>query len=346
MTLKEAAVNARKLMMPQCRMCPQCDGVACRGEVPGMGGKGTGSSFISNYNALKKITLNLKTIHDVKEPSLETELFGQTLSMPVMPAPVTGVNINMGNSVLEEDYIRAVVRGSKSAGIIPMVGDSAFKSFIEDNLKVLREEAVSGIAFIKPWNNEELLSRIDLAMTAEPLAIGVDVDAAGLDTLKMHGQRVDPKSLDELKEVKAHLSVPFIIKGIMTAEEANLAVLAGADAIVVSNHGGRILDHTPSTASVLSAIAEAVDGRIKVLVDGGVRSGVDVFKLLALGADAVLIGRPFAQYALGGGEEAVALYAQKIYSELKGAMLLTGCRDLKAIKDSGKSCINAPQDLL
>ena len=346
MTLKEAAVNARKLMMPQCRMCPQCDGVACRGEVPGMGGKGTGSSFMNNYQALKRITLNLKTIHDVKEPVLETVLFGQTLSMPVMPAPITGVNLNMGNRVTEEDYIRAVIRGSKTAGIIPMVGDSAYKSFIEDNLKVLKEESVSGIPFIKPWNNEELLSRVDLAMTSAPLAIGVDIDAAGLDTLKMYGQRVDPKSIRELKEIKAHLSVPFILKGIMTVEEANLAVLAGADAIVVSNHGGRILDHTPSSAEVLSTIAEAVDGRLKVLVDGGVRSGVDVFKLLALGADAVLIGRPFAQYAIGGGEEGVSLYAQKIYNELKGAMLLTGCRDLKAIRDSRKSCINLPGHLL
>ncbi len=340
MTLKEAAVNARKLMMPQCRMCPKCNGVACSGEVPGMGGKGTGTSFISNYNDLEKITLNLRTIHDVKEPELNIELFGQHLSMPVMPAPVTGVNINMGNNVTEEDYIRAVIRGSKNAGIVPMVGDSAYKSFIEDNLKVLKEESVFGIPFIKPWNNEELLSRIDLAMTSNPVALGIDIDAAGLDTLKMHGQRVDPKSLEELKAVKNHLKVPMIIKGIMTIEEAELAILAGASAIVVSNHGGRILDHTPSTAAVLKDIATTVNGRCKVFVDGGVRSGVDVFKLLALGADAVLIGRPFAQYAIGGGEEAVTLYAQKIYNELKGAMLLTGCKDLQSIKESSTKCIN------
>jgi len=340
MTLKEAAINARKLMMPQCRMCPECDGVACRGEVPGMGGKGTGTGFISNIVELKKITLNLRTIHDVKEPDLTIELFGQHLTMPVMPAPVTGVNFNMGNKVTEEDYIRAVIRGSKNAGIIPMVGDSAFKSFIEDNLKVLKEESVLGIPFIKPWNNEELLSRIDLAMNTDPVAVGIDIDAAGLDTLKMHGQRVDPKSLEELKEVKRHLLVPFIIKGIMTVEEAELAILAGADAIVVSNHGGRILDHTPATAVVLKEIALAVSGRCKIFVDGGVRSGVDVFKLLALGADAVLIGRPFAQYAIGGGEEAVTLYAQKIYNELRGAMLLTGCKDLASIKDASGKCIN------
>lgn len=343
MTLVEAAKKARELMMPKCRMCPECNGVACRGEVPGMGGKGTGSSFMNNYNALKGITLNMKTIHEVREPDLSIELFGQKLSMPVMPAPVTGVNFNMGNQVTEEDYIRAVVKGSSQAGILPMVGDSAFKSFIEDNLKVLKEESVQGIPFIKPWNTEELLSRIDLAMTANPLAIGVDIDSAGLDTLKMHGQRVDPKSLDELKAIRDHLKVPFIIKGIMTVEEAHLAVSAGASAIVVSNHGGRVLDHTPATASVLKDIAQAVSGRCQVFVDGGVRSGVDVFKLLALGADAVLIGRPFAQYAIGGGDEAVKLYAQKIYNELKGAMLLTGCQDLQAIKDSLGRCINLPE---
>lgn len=339
MTLNEAAKTARELMMPQCRMCPECNGVACRGEVPGMGGKGSGSGFMNNYSGLKQITLNMRTIHDVREPDLRFSLFGQELSMPVMPAPVTGVNINMGGKVSEEDYIRAVIRGSKNAGIIPMVGDSAFKSFIEDNLKVLKEESVSGIPFIKPWNNEELLSRIDMALESDPLAIGVDIDSAGLDTLKMHGQRVDPKSLAELKLIRNHVKIPFIIKGIMTVEEANLAVLAGADAIVVSNHGGRVLDHTPSTVSVLKDIADAVSGRCKVFVDGGVRSGVDVFKMLALGADAVLIGRPFAQYAIGGGEEAVELYVKKIYSELKGAMLLTGCQDLNAIRNSQGRCI-------
>lgn len=340
MTLKEAAKNAKELMMPQCRMCPECNGIACRGEVPGMGGKGTGASFMNNYKALSAFTLNMRTLHDVHEPDLSFELFGQTLAMPVMPAPVTGVKINMGNQVSEEDYIRAVVQGSRAVGIVPMVGDSAFKSFLEDNLKVLKEEQVAGIPFIKPWNNEELLSRIGLAMTSNPFAIGVDIDSAGLDTLKMHGQRVDPKSLADLQLIKKSLTVPFIIKGIMTPDEALLALEAGADALVVSNHGGRVLDSVPGTATVLPAIVEAVAGRAKVFVDGGVRSGVDVFKMLALGADAVLIGRPFAQYAIGGGEEAVTLYGKKIYSELKGAMLMTGCQNLAEVRAKGKSVLN------
>ena len=297
-----------------------------------MGGKGTGQSFMNNVHALKKITLNMKTIHEVKEPDLSFEIFGMKMNMPVMPAPVTGVNINMGNKMSEEDYIRAIIKGSAKEGIIPMVGDSAFKSFLLDNLKVLKEENVRGIPFIKPWNNEELLSRIDLAMESNPLAIGVDIDSCGLDTLKIHGTRVDSKTVEELKEIKSHLRVPFIIKGIMTVDDATAAINSGADAIVVSNHGGRVLDGTPGTCEVLSDIVLAVGGRCKVFVDGGVRSGVDVFKMLALGADMVLIGRPFAQYAIGGDDEGVSLFARKIYNELKGAMLLTGSKDLKSIR--------------
>lgn len=340
MTLQEAKQQAREKMMPQCRMCKECDGVACRGEVPGMGGKGTGASFIRNVEALKNITLHLKTIHEVKDADLSFTLFGKTLSMPVMPAPATGVNINMGNKMSEKDYIRGVVKGSEKAGILPMVGDSAFKSFLEDNLSVLQEENMAGIPFIKPWNQEELFARIDLAMASNPVAIGVDIDSAGLDTLKIHGHRVDPKSLEELKAIKAYLTVPFIVKGIMTVDEAMLAVEAGADAIVVSNHGGRVLDHARATISVLPDIAKAVNGRVPVLADGGIRSGVDVFKFLALGADAVLIGRPFAQYAIGGGEEAVELYAKKVAQELKGAMLLTGIKDLQTLKEQGRSALH------
>lgn len=332
MDLKEAALKARELMMPQCRMCPECNGVACRGEVPGMGGKGTGSGFMNNYNELRRITLNMKVMHEVKEPVMTCRLFGAAMPLPIFPAPVTGVNFNMGNKISEHDYVSGLVRGCKRNAMVPMVGDSAFKSFIEDNLDVLKAEQVSGIAFIKPWNNDELFSRIDLAMESNPMAIGVDIDSCGLDTLKIHGHRVDPKSIEEIRQIRAYVRIPLIIKGIMTAEEALSCLDAGVDAIVVSNHGGRVLDHVPATCSALEGIVAAVAGRIPVLVDGGIRSGVDVFKMLALGADAVLIGRTFAQYAIGGGEEGVDLYIRKLQNELRGAMILTGSKDIKSIK--------------
>lgn len=114
----------------------------------------------------------------------------------------------------------------------------------------------------------------------------------------------------------------------MTADQARLAMDAGAAAIVVSNHGGRVLDHAPGAAEVLPEIAEAVNGRIAVLADGGVRSGGDVLKLVALGADAVMIGRPFSIATIGGLKEGGMTYIDQIRSELLSAMVLTGCQRL------------------
>ena len=106
---------------------------------------------------------------------------------------------------------------------------------------------------------------------------------------------------------------------------------AGAAAIVVSNHGGRVLDQCPATAEVLAEIADAVGNDMKILVDGGIRSGVDIFKALALGADAVLIGRPFVTAVYGGGAEGVAAYTAKLAAELEDTMAMCGAHSLSEI---------------
>lgn len=123
---------------------------------------------------------------------------------------------------------------------------------------------------------------------------------------------------------------PIIIKGILDAEDARLAVEAGADGIVVSNHGGRQLDGALSSVRALPAAVEAVDGRIPVLMDGGVRSGLDVLKALALGASACLIGRNWAYSLAAGGERGVGRMLERMRAELHVAMALTGCTDVKA----------------
>jgi isopentenyl diphosphate isomerase/L-lactate dehydrogenase-like FMN-dependent dehydrogenase len=156
----------------------------------------------------------------------------------------------------------------------------------------------------------------------------VDVDAAALINMTSAGQPVGPKSVADIRAIKQNTSIPFIVKGIMTVDDARACYEAGADALVVSNHGGRALDHTPGTAEVLPAIAEAVKGRITILVDGGIRSGSDVLKMLALGADAVLIGRPLATGAVGGGAAGVAMVLARLAAELQVAMLLTGTADV------------------
>ena len=134
-----------------------------------------------------------------------------------------------------------------------------------------------------------------------------------------------------MREIIDAAGVPFIIKGIMSVKGALKAKEAGASAIVVSNHGGRVLDQCPATAEVLAEIADAVDGSMKIFVDGGIRSGTDVFKALALGADAAIIARPFVTAVYGGGREGVESYVQKISSELADTMAMCGVSSLSEI---------------
>ena len=132
-------------------------------------------------------------------------------------------------------------------------------------------------------------------------------------------------------EIAREAGVPFILKGIMTAKGAEKAVQAGVAGIVVSNHGGRVLDDCPATEEVLPEIVEAVAGRAKVFVDGGIRTGGDVFKALALGADAVLVARPYVTAVYGGGAEGVACLTEKLGAELADTMRLCGAAALKDI---------------
>jgi len=126
----------------------------------------------------------------------------------------------------------------------------------------------------------------------------------------------------------------IILKGVMTEEDAELAVEHGADAIVVSNHGGRQLDSSPSTLEALPSIASAVKGRIPILFDGGVRHGSDVFKALALGADLVLVGRPVLWGMSYNGQDGVELVANILEREFARTMALSGAPDIQAINSS------------
>ncbi|UAK25033.1 FMN-dependent L-lactate dehydrogenase LldD [Sphingomonas nostoxanthinifaciens] len=127
---------------------------------------------------------------------------------------------------------------------------------------------------------------------------------------------------------------PLVIKGILDAEDARAAVTLGADGIVVSNHGGRQLDGVPSTARALPPIVDAVAGKLTILADGGVRSGLDVVRMLALGADGVLLGRAWIYALAGGGQAGVAHMLKLVEAEMRVAMALTGCTDIRAIDRS------------
>jgi 4-hydroxymandelate oxidase len=330
--LEEVLKAAREKLYPRCRFCPECDGQACAGEVPGLGGIGSGMSFRNNHLALQKVRLKLRTLHDVARPKTALTLFGEALEVPILCASLGGTTYNMGGKMSEEDFIEASLAGAKLAGTTGLVADGT-----EDPLEtyVIRLAAIRrnrGIAVIKPRAQRDIVERMKLVEEAGALAVAVDVDSAGRAARAAKlGQVIEPKTPRQLRELVKATRLPFIVKGIMTVEEAKVAVECGAAAIVVSNHGGRNLDHTPGTAEVLPAIAAAVKGRAVVLADGGIRYGSDVLKMLALGAQAVLVGRPIVRAAHGGGPEAVALVLDKMKKELVEVMTLTGAPSVQGV---------------
>jgi 4-hydroxymandelate oxidase len=334
MDMKEIRNQARKRMEGFCRVCPICDGRVCAGEVPGMGGIGTGAAFRDNVQALSECRFQMRVIHDVVEPDTRTEILGISLDIPVLAAPIGGVSFNMGGKIPEEDYIAAKLEGCKEKGIIGCTGDGAPAFIHEAGFEAIRSLKGHGIPFIKPWEDRELFEKLEAAAAAGAAVVGMDIDAAGLITLKLMGRPVSPKTPAKLTEIISRTPMKFILKGIMTPDQARIAADVGASAIVVSNHGGRVLDHTPGVARILPEVATAVKGQIVVLADGGVRTGGDVLKMLALGADAVMIGRPFSVAVLGGLKEGAMRYIDQIRSELVQAMILTGTKSVCTVDPS------------
>ena len=327
--------NARKKFYIACKACVVCDGLECAGKVPGIGGIGTGSSFTENLTALARYQINLRTIHEVKIPDTSVELFGHKLALPVLAAPITGMETNLAGGMDEREYADAILDGCLECGTLGMVGDGANPKKYLIGLEAIKKRGGLGIPIFKPREyNLDIIKRFKAAEDAGAIAVGIDIDAASFKTMTLKGQAVGPKTIQELQELKSHLKIPFILKGIMNVESALAAIEAGADAIVVSNHGGRVMDHMPGTAEVLPEITNAVGGRIKVLVDGGIREGTDILKMLALGADAVMIGRPVCIAAFGAGQEGVSFYLREKLNELKKAMILTGCGSICHIDPS------------
>lgn len=329
--MKDIRATAKELMQGYCRVCPVCNGRACAGEVPGMGGLGTGSAFTANVEALARVRLTMRLIHDVTDPDTSVEFLGHTLDVPVLAAPIGGVSFNMGGKRSEQEYIDAVIHGCAARGTLGCTGDGVPDFILDAACTALAAAGGRGIPFIKPWEDEELFRKLERVLATGVAMVGMDIDAAGLVTLRQMGRPVAPRSAKELRRIRDRVPVPFILKGIMTPDQARLAVDAGVDAIVVSNHGGRVLDGTPGTAEVLPAVARAVGHTVPVLVDGGVRSGGDVLKMLALGARAVLVGRPFSIAAMGGLQAGVERYLDTLATELRQAMVMTGTASCRAV---------------
>jgi indole-3-glycerol phosphate synthase len=321
LTVKDVYTKAREAMSPLCRVCPQCDGVACAGELPGYGGVGSGMSFQNNFLALQRVKFKMRPLIDVApggRPDTSTTILGRKLSLPALAAPIAGPLVR---GLTGDQYFDAIIGGCVAAGTAGAIGDGGNDSpeAVKQRCDVIARYQGMALAGIKPRSPASFASILPIIEASGAFLMTIDVDSGGL------------YGTGRLREAIRATRLPVLVKGVMTVDQALKAGEAGAAGIVVSNHGGRRLDHTPGTAEALPAIADKVKGHMVILVDGCVHYGTDVLKYLALGADAVLMGRHLVRAAHGGGREGVALFVRTMRSELESAMAMTGVTSIAKI---------------
>lgn len=315
-----------------------------------------------NCDAYKKIFLKYRVLVDVSKRDLSTEVFGQKISMPLMIAPTAF------HKMAHTEGEAAVARASGAADTI-MILSTLSNSDVEEVVK-----ASSGSVWFQLYVYKEREVTREIILRAESAgckAIVLTVDAPVLGTrerdvrnkfnlpeglyvknllpagkenipeLNDSGlsayvqQHLDPSlSWKDIEWLKSITKLPLIIKGIACKEDALLSVKNGADGIVVSNHGGRQLDTCRATIDVLPEVAEAVQGKTEIFLDGGIRRGTDIIKALALGAKAVLVGRPVIWGLAADGEEGVRTVLEIFRKELDVAMALCGVDTVSKINKS------------
>ena len=305
-----------------------------------------------NRAAFARITLRPRVLVDVSGASLATTALGTPVSMPVLVAP-TAMH---GFATPEAEC--ATVRGAGRAGTLMIASSESTRS-----LEEIAAAATGPLWFqLYIYQHPERRFSEAIVRRAEEAgyrAIALTVDAPvwgqkdrsarsweSLPEVPPNGNFPDGADYDPLpltwKDVdwlRSLTTLPILLKGILTAEDARLAVAHGVEGIIVSNHGGRQLDGAPASIEalpeVVAAVREAGGGeRCEVYLDGGVRRGADALKALALGARAVLVGRPVLWGLAARGEEGVAHVLDILREELERAMILSGCPTLDAINRS------------
>ena len=323
LTVKEVYARAREALYPTCHVCPQCDGIACAGEE--IGGVGSGMSFQNNFTSLQRVKLNMRTLIDdpelEKKPDTTTIIFGRKLSFPALAAPKGPVVLRLGKGIKEDVYYDAIIGGCVDAGAGGGIGNNANLSLEVFKRHCKYIEAVKGQALmgLKPRPADKMIPLFEYLELAGTMMVTIDTDSGGR------------YPVSDLSKIVKATKIPIVVKGIMTIDDARRAADTGVAGIVVSNHGGRRLDHTPGTAEVLPEIAEEMKGKLTIFTDGCVHYGTDVLKYLALGADAVLVGRHILRAAYGAGREGVALFMNTLQAELAGAMRMTAVANTKKI---------------
>ena len=302
------------------------------------GGAGDEWTLAENVRSFDRWRLRPRFLRGAGQPDPATTILGTPIAFPVLVAPWAY------QGLAHPDGERATAKAAATAGTI-MVVSSTTIDFLEDvatssdgpkwwQLYVFEDRGVT----------EEMLARV-VASGYGAICLTIDLPVFGLRHRDTRNGFVPPigapdsrlrydatLSWDDVGWIRERApGLPFVVKGVLTAEDAGLAVNAGADAIIVSNHGGRQLDWSPAGLTALPEVVDAVAGRVPVLMDGGVRRGTDVLKALAQGAAAVLVGRPLVWGLAVAGEDGVADVLRILRAEFENAMTLTGCRTVGEI---------------
>ena len=328
-----------------------------------VGGAGAdGITRAANRSAFDALRLNGRVLADMRGANTRLRLLGADLDHPILLAPTafhrllhpegeaatalgaaatgTGMVVSTQASLPVE---RIVAASRDAGGTAPLWFQLYLQPRREDTLTLIRRAEDAGFtalvvtadASVNGIRNEEARAGFRLPPGVEAVNLrgfAVPSSRAGPGQSPVFMGLLDAAPhWEDIGWLKANTRLPVLLKGIMGAHDAGLALDAGADGVIVSNHGGRTLDTLPASIEVLPEIAEAIAGRVPVLMDGGIRRGTDVLKALALGADAVLIGLPVLCGLAVGGAAGVAHVVTLLRAELEVAMALTGRRDLSAI---------------
>jgi isopentenyl diphosphate isomerase/L-lactate dehydrogenase-like FMN-dependent dehydrogenase len=305
------------------------------------GGAGDEVTLRENVAAFQRLRLRPRVLADVSGVTTAATVLGHEVSMPILVAPVAFQRL------AHPDGEVAAARAAARAGTIfclSTVATSAPAEITEGvrwfQLYVFKDRgftrslvegaAAAGFSAILLTADTPHLGRRERDhRTGFKIPAELVPSLSGHDLLtpeQTFASMADDLSWRDIEWLASISGLPVLVKGVLTAEDALLASESGAAGLVVSNHGGRQLDGVPATIEALPEVAEAVAGRIPVLMDGGIRRGTDVVKALALGAEAVLAGRPFLWGLAVGGEQGVAAVLELLRAELELALALLGCR--------------------
>lgn len=312
------------------------------------GGAGDEWTMRRNEEAFNRWAIEPRYLSGIKEPDLRTTILGSRLSLPVITAPMGGQGIahalkEIPNVKATADAGTLYTNTSVSDLSMEEIAESSvapkwFQIYFPENRHYAREllqraRTAGYTAIVVTVDNTTFSNRerpIRLGIPRPNLGPGNDVRTPGIDSEQAALQKMD-LNWDDIDFCSRETGLPVIIKGVLTPEMAMEALKHGCAGIWVSNHGGRALDNTAPSIAALPRIAEAVDGKAVVILDGGIRRGQDVFRALALGADVTALGRPLLYgMALGGSLGVRAVY-ERLREELQMVMQLAGTKDIKSI---------------